>query len=156
MATISRMICGLVATAFLAGCANVTPVPTDVATTGMPNPELALQNSMTSVQQAMRELDGMNPTPPVVKPPIVPDPLNKPINFSWNGPLDQGVKKLANSIGYSMTVSAPKKALPLSVGVDVSNVTTLDALQAIGNAAGTSATVLVDPQHHSVEVEHHV
>jgi defect-in-organelle-trafficking protein DotD len=156
MATVSRMICGLAAAAFLAGCANVTPVPTDVATTGMANSELALQNSMTSVQLAMAELTGMGEAPTVVKPPIVPDPLNKPINFSWNGPVDQGVKKLADSIGYSMIVSAPKKALPLSVDVDVANVTTLDAFQAIGNAAGTSATVLVDPQHHTVEVEHHV
>ena len=40
--------------------------------------------------------------------------------------------------------------------VNISNVTELDAFRALGNAAGAEATVIVDPQHRSVEVAHHV
>jgi defect in organelle trafficking protein DotD len=156
MARTSRLVCGLVVAALLSSCAGVTPVPTDVATTGMPNAELALQNSLTKVRAAMGELNGMTVTPAVAQPSIVPGELNRPINFTWNGPLDQGVRKLADLVGYRMSVSAPRNSRPLMVSVQVSNVTALDAFRAIGNAAGTAATVAVDPQHHSVEVEHHV
>lgn len=156
MARTSRLVCGLVVAALLSGCAGVTPVPTDVATTGMPNAELALQNSLTNVRAAMGELNGMAVTPPVAQPAIVPGELNRPINFAWNGPLDQGVQKLADLVGYHMSVYAPQNGKPLVVSVQVSNVTALDAFRAIGNAAGTAASVVVDPQHQSVVVEHHV
>ena len=156
MARTSRLVCGLVIAALLSGCAGVTAVPTDVATTGMPNTELALQNSLTKVRAAMGELNGMTVTSAVAQPAIVPGELNRPINFTWYGPLDQGVRKLADLVGYRMSVSAPRNSRPLMVSVQVSNVTALDAFRAIGNAAGTAATVSVDPQHQSVEVEYHV
>jgi defect-in-organelle-trafficking protein DotD len=156
MARTSRLVCGLVVATLLSGCAGVTPVPTDVATTGMPNAELALQNSLTEVRAAMGELNGMAMTPAVAQPVIVPGELNRPIKFAWNGPLDQGVQKLADLVGYHMSVSAPQNGKPVVVSVQVSNVTALDAFRAIGNAAGTAATVVVDPQHQSVAVEHHV
>ena len=156
MARTSRLVCGLVVAALLSGCASVTPVPTDVATTGMPNAELALQSSLTNVRTAMGELNGMAVTPAIAQPAIVPGELNRPINFAWNGPLDQGVQKLANLVGYHMSVSAPQNGKPLVVSVRVSNVTALDAFRALGNAAGTAATVVADPRHQSVAVEHHV
>jgi defect in organelle trafficking protein DotD len=156
MARTSRLVCRLVVASLLSGCVGVTPVPTDVATTGMPNAELALQNSLTKVRAAMGELNGMAVTPAVAQPAIVPGELNRPIDFAWNGPLDQGVQKLADLVGYRMSVSAPRNSEPLIVSVQVSNVTALDAFRAIGNAAGTAATVVVDPQHQSVAVEHHV
>jgi defect-in-organelle-trafficking protein DotD len=156
MARTSRLICALVVAALLAGCAGVTPVPTDVATTGMPNAELALQSSLTKVRAAMGELDGIAVTPTVAQPAIVPGELNRPINFAWNGPLDQGVRKLADLVGYHMSVSAPQNGKPLVVSVQISNVTTLDAFRAIGKVAGNAATVVVDPQRQSVAVEHHV
>jgi defect-in-organelle-trafficking protein DotD len=156
MARTSRLVCGLVVAALLAGCAGVTPVPTDVATTGMPNAELALQDNLTKVRAAMGELNGIAVTSAVAQPAIVPGELNRPINFAWNGPLDQGVHKLADLVGYHMSVSAPQNGKPLVVSVQVSNVTALDAFRAIGNAVGAAATVVVDPQHQSVKVEHHV
>jgi defect-in-organelle-trafficking protein DotD len=156
MAIRAHLICWLALAAHLAGCANVTPVPTDVATTGMPNPEFALQNSLTRVRTAMVELNGMNVAAPVTQPSITPGELDRPINFVWSGPLDQGVQKLADTVGYQVNVTAPQNSKPLSVSVNISNVTALDAFRALGTAAGTAATVVVDPQHHTVEVEHHV
>jgi defect-in-organelle-trafficking protein DotD len=156
MAMRSRSVRWLALVALLTGCANVTPVPTNIATTGMPNPEFALQNSLTRVRTAMAELNGMNVAPPVTQPPITPGELDRPINFVWSGPLDQGVQKLARTVGYQVNVIAPPNSKPLSVSVNMSNVTTLDAFRALGTAAGTAATVVVDPQHHTVAVEHHV
>ena len=52
----------LLGTALLAGCAaSVQPVPTTVATPGMPNPEMALQKSMSDVNAEMAELGLLTP-----------------------------------------------------------------------------------------------
>jgi defect in organelle trafficking protein DotD len=156
MARPLRVIRGLAGAALLAGCASVTPVPTDLATTGMPNPELALQNSLGKVRTAMYELSGMSVAPAVAQRPIVPAELNRPIHFVWRGSLDAGVRELADQVGYRMYVWAPQNSRPLPVAVNVANVTVLDAFSALGNAAGSAATVTVDPQHQLVEVVHHV
>jgi defect in organelle trafficking protein DotD len=87
--------------------------------------------------------------------PVVPAELEKPVQFVWSGPLDAGVKKLAGSIGYSVTVSGPQNPQPLNVMVNVSG-QVLAAFQALGSQAGAIATVEVDPLHHQVEVVHHV
>jgi defect-in-organelle-trafficking protein DotD len=87
--------------------------------------------------------------------PVVPAELEKPVQFVWSGPLDAGVKKLANSIGYSVAVSGPRNPQPLNVAVNV-NGPVLGAFQALGTQAGAIATVEVDPLHHQVQVVHHV
>jgi defect in organelle trafficking protein DotD len=156
MLTIVWGQCAVGLMALLAGCGGVTPVPPDVATTGMPNTELALQTSMADVHAAMGELDGMLVPGPAPEPAVVPGELDRPVSFAWSGLLDQGVRVLADRVGYRMTVTAPKDSKPLMVSVNLSNVTTIDAFRALGNAAGSSATVVVDPNHHLVEVEHHV
>jgi defect-in-organelle-trafficking protein DotD len=122
----------------------------------MPNPEFALQNSLTQVRTAMTGLNGMNVAAPVRQPPIAPGELDRPINFVWSGLLDQGVQRLAGTVGYQVNVTAPQNSKPLEVSVNMSNVTALDVFRALGTAAGTAATVIVDPQHHTVTVEHHV
>ena len=88
--------------------------------------------------------------------PVVAAELDRPVSFVWNGLLDDGVRTLADRVGYRMTVTAPNPSKPLSVAVNLFNDTALAAFQALGNAAGASATVIVDPDHHLVEVDHHV
>jgi defect-in-organelle-trafficking protein DotD len=87
--------------------------------------------------------------------PIVPAELQKPVRFVWSGPLDAGVKKLADTIGYTVAVFAPKNCQALAVSVSLDG-QVLSAFQALGTQAGSSATVQVDPQHHQVQVIHHV
>jgi len=53
-------------------------------------------------------------------------------------------------------VTAPASPAAVLVAVNMNNVPVIDLLQAMGNAAGASATVVVDPDHHQVEVQHHV
>jgi defect-in-organelle-trafficking protein DotD len=151
----------LLGTTLLAGCtAPLQPVPTTVESAGMPNPELALQKSMADVDAEMAGLGQMDqnavaaaPSPPAA--PVLPDPLQKTVNFTWNGPLDQAVSKLALSVGYTFYVTAPKNPQPINVSISVSSETAYQVLQTLGNDAGAKATVQVDPLHHQVEVIHH-
>ena len=152
MAIPVRGHCGFALIALLAGCAGLTKVPPDVAATGMPNTELALQESMSDVDAAMAELNGISPSPAQAQQSVTTAELNRPVSFAWNGPLDTGVRTLADQIGYHVTVTGRSQGRP--VAVKLSNVNVLAAFQALGNAAGASATVLVDPDHHVVEVDH--
>ena len=140
----------------LVGCAS-TNVPTDVATTGMPNAELALRRTLDQVNADMTQIGGMQPAGYAASnpSPVVPAELERPVQFVWSGPLDTGVKKLANSIGYSVAISGPQNPQPLNVAVNV-NGQVLGAFQALGTQAGAFATVQVDPLHHQVQVIHHV
>lgn len=151
-----RVQCGFALIALLAGCARLTTVSPDVAATGMPNTELALQKSMSAVGAAMVELNGISPSPTPAQQSVTTAELNRPVSFTWNGPLDAGVRTLADQIGYHVTITGPSPEKPVPVAVKLSNVNVLAAFQALGNAAGASATVLVDPDHHMVEVDHHV
>jgi defect-in-organelle-trafficking protein DotD len=152
------IIATLIAASVLTACTGVTPVPTTVVTGGMPNPEVALQQSMQHVDAEMTELGTMRAQPIQTADsvtPVVPDDLQRIVNFTWSGSLDAGVAKLAQSIGYTFFTTAPPHAPPLSVAVQVQGVRALDAFQALGEEAGAAATVEVDPLHHQVKVIHH-
>jgi defect-in-organelle-trafficking protein DotD len=147
----------LVAAVLFGGCAApVYPVPTTVVTPGMPNPEVALQQSMQHVDAEMAELGQYEPTPVVSAAPVVPEDLQRIVSFQWSGPLDQGVAKLAQSVGYTFYTTAPANAQPLVVSVEIAGVPAYQVFQALGEQAGTRATVEVDPLHHQVQVIHHV
>lgn len=148
----------LLGTAVLAGCAApVHPVLTTVETPGMPNPEIALQKSMQDVDVEMAELGQLTPAPTTpFSTPVLPEPLQKTVSFSWNGPLDKAVANLAQSVGYTFYVTAPPNAQPVNVTINISSVPAYQVFQALGEEAGTKATVEVDPLHRQVEVIHHV
>ena len=170
----------LLALGLLAGCVT-PPVPPTVVTDGMPNAELALRRALDQVNGDMAQIGAMRPEgvqPGLTQPgptPLAPTPvgfastpgsaaeatpvvaaeLQRPAQFIWTGPLDAGVQKLAASIGYSVSVVAPPNPQPVAVAVNI-NGQVLDAFQALGEQAGTVATVQVDPLHRHVEVVHHV
>lgn len=148
----------LLGAAVLAGCAApVQPVPTTVAVPGMPNPELALQQSMNDVNAEMSELGQLTPAPTTpASAPVLPAPLQRIVSFSYSGPLDKAVAQLSQSVGYTFYVTAPPNAQPVNVAITISSVSAYQVFQALGQEAGTKATVEVDPLHHQVEVIHHV
>jgi defect-in-organelle-trafficking protein DotD len=145
----------LVAGALLPGCATVTPVPTTVVMPGMPNPELALQQSIHHVDAEMAELGQFTPSMTQVDQPVLPEDLRRTVSFTWDGPLDAGVAKLAASIGYTFYTTGPASQLPLNVAIQISSVPVYQVFQALGEEAGAQATVQLDPQHHQVQVIHH-
>jgi defect-in-organelle-trafficking protein DotD len=143
----------------LAGCAApVYPVPTTVEAAGMANPEEALQKSIADVDAEMAELGEMDPTAaaaPSPVQPVLPDPLQRMVAFTWNGRLDGAVSQLALSVGYTFYVTAPPNAQQINVSISTTSETAYQVFQALGADAGASATVEVDPLHHQVEVIHH-
>jgi defect-in-organelle-trafficking protein DotD len=139
----------------LAGCATVV-VPTEAATPGMPNAELALQKSMEQVDIEMGRIGRQGRGPAVALPEIVPNELDRVVSFEWSGPLDGAIQSLATTIGYTVAIRAPSNAQPLVIAVSKGPQRVYDILQQIGEDAGAQATVSVDPQHHTVEVIHHV
>ena len=147
----------LLGAAVLAGCAApVQPVPTTVAVPGMPNPELALQQSMNDVTAEMSELGQLTPAPTTpATAPVLPAPLQRIVSFTYSGPLDKAVAQLSQSVGYTFYVTAPPNAQPVNVAITISSVSAYQVFQALGEEAGTRATVEVDPLHHQVEVIHH-
>ena len=64
--------------------------------------------------------------------------------------------KLAQSIGYTFYTTAPPDAQPISVTIQIASVSAFQVFQALGEEAGSRATVQVDPLHHQVQVIHHV
>ena len=148
----------LLLSGFLAGCAaQVHPVPTTRVTPGMPNPEEALLESMRHVNAETAELGQLTPTPVTTSAgQVIPEDLQRIVSFSWNGPLDQAVAKVAQSIGYTFYTTAPPGTKPVNVAIELNSVPAYQVLQALGEEAGARATVEVDPLHHQVQVIHHV
>ena len=146
----------LAAALLAAGCAGLHPVPTMVATPGMPNPEEALRQSMQHVDAEMAELGRLSPAVARVVQPVMPEDLQRIISFDWSGPLDEAVAKLAASVGYTFYTTAPANPQPLDVAIRLASVPAYQVFQTLGAEAGTQATVQVDPLHHQVRVIHHV
>jgi defect-in-organelle-trafficking protein DotD len=153
--TAMRMTFALAVALGLAGCASVHPVGTNVAVPGMPNPEKALRQSMQHVDAEMAELGELSPGVTRAAGPTMPDDLQRIVSFQFNGPLDQAVAQLAQSIGYTFYTTAPPSTPPLTVSIQLSSVPAYQVFQALGAEAGTQATVQVDPLHHQVQVIHH-
>jgi len=147
---------GLLLVALLASCATVHPVPTTVVTPGMPNPEEALRQSMQHVDAEMGELGQLSPSVARPDTPVIPEDLQRIVSFQWSGPLDEAVAKLAQSVGYTFYTTAPQNAQPINVTIQIAAVPAFQVFQALGEEAGTRATVQVDPLHHQVQVIHHV
>ena len=124
----------VLAVTLLAGCANTIPVPTTVVTAGMPNPEEALRQSMQHVDAEMAQLGGLQQadfaaTEGAASAPVIPEDLQRTVNFTWSGPLDKGVAKLAQSIGYTFYTTAVPNTPPLNVAVQIQSPLGLPGLQ---------------------------
>ena len=148
---VPALISALLAT----GCAGVNAVPTTVAIPGMPNPEEALRQSMQHVDAEMAELGRLSPMVARQMQPVMPADLQRLVSFEWSGPLDQGVARLAASIGYTFYATVPANSQPVDVAIRLSSVPAYQVFQTLGAEAGTRATVQVDPLHHQVQVIHH-
>ena len=155
--TWNATLAGLIGVALLSGCATPN-VPTTVDTTGMPSAELALRRSIDRVNNDMAQIGAISPAAysgSATSQSVLPGELTKPVQFIWTGPLDAGVRKLADSIGYVVAITAPQNARPIAVAINIQG-QVIGAFQQFGIQAGTAATVEVDPLHHQVQVIHHV
>ena len=97
--------------------------------------------------------------PPVRSGAVVPEELQRPIAFAWNGPLADGVRKLADVVGYRVVVSSVEgveRPQPVPVSLNLPATTVVDAFAALGEQAGAYATVQLDPASRTVQVVHRV
>lgn len=148
-------LCAGLAALSLAGCA-ATPIPTTVNMPGMPNAEIALQESMADVGREMERIGKMGPEAAAsVNPVVVPAELDREVSFQWDGPLDDAVRELAKTVGYRVIVRGPMTVARVRISVDPAPRRVYDILQMLGDEAGSTATVHVDPQHQRVEVVYH-
>lgn len=138
----------------LSACTGKPPPPSPVATTGMANPELALQRSIAATTSDMRELGSIRPTPVATSTPVtsLPDDLTRRIWFVWNGPLGEAVTKLGNEIGYTVTATGRSRNIRVTTN-SVARV--VDILRTLGEEAGDQAMVSVDPLRHAITVTWH-
>jgi len=165
-----RLLPPLAAACLVVGCAAVPNVGTDVAMAGMPNTEMALRESMRLVDTEIGKLGRMEPPAPAAPPialaplppsradayPVVPGELQKVIAFTWTGTLEEGVRQLAGNIGYVTTVAPPRSGHgSVPVSISIGPVPVIQAFQALGDAAGATATVRVDPMRRQVDVLYH-
>ena len=165
-----RLLPPLAAACLVVGCAAIPNVGTEVAMTGMPNTEVALRESMRLVDTEIGKLGRMEPPAPpapsiaLAPPPpsradaypVIPGELQKVIAFTWTGTLEEGVRQLAGNIGYVTTVAPPRsghESIPVSISIGP--VPVIQAFQALGEAAGVTATVRVDPVRRQVDVLYH-
>ena len=144
----------VLATGLLAAGCSTPNVGTDVAMTGMPNAEVALRDSMRLVDAEMGKLGVMTPTPlRRSEAPAVPGELQKVVTFDWSGSLEDGVRKLAGTVGYVVTIEPPPPGkASVQVAVATGAVPIINAFQALGEAAGVRAMVRVDPARRQVDV----
>lgn len=152
-----RLLIPLSLVGSLAACATPT-IPPTVEVAGMPSAELALRRSMDQVNADMSQLGTLQPEitrGPRSSDTPLPVELQKQIAFQWSGSLDAGVRKLGEALGYQVSVFGPKNQQPLPVAVNLA-AQAVDVLRALGEQAGTRATVAVDPLHHQIAVTHHV
>jgi len=138
----------------LAGCSTVTPIPTTVAAPGMPNAELALQQSMTETGREMARIGDMRPAAAAAaRPKVAPGELDREVSFQWSGSLDDGVRELARLVGYEVVIrNASIFTQRPQVAIDPRPRRVYDLFRQLGEQAGANAHVRVDPQHHLVEV----
>lgn len=137
------------------GCANVTKIPTDVATPGMPNVDLAIDRGVAEVNRAMNEVGTMGDRQPTVAGSPAPGPLQRPVLFGMTGPLDVAAKALAEHAGYSFTSNATPTTQQVSVTLPGTAAPMIDLLRSLGQQAGNQADVVVNTQARRIEVRYH-
>jgi defect-in-organelle-trafficking protein DotD len=142
----------------LTGCAT-GPVHSNpaVATPGMPNIQMALDRAITRTDAAVQQLNG-EPVTTLAEAPlpqVLPAELQKPIRWSYSGPLDPVARALAKSVGYQITISGPTGRPPIMVSVSMNRLPIIDAFRSIGIQAGARASVIIRPAHHLIEVIHY-
>ncbi|MDT8362849.1 DotD/TraH family lipoprotein, partial [Roseomonas mucosa] len=124
-----RLVPALIGMVALAGCATRGPT-TEIATPGMPNPEIALRQSMEQVSRQLSQLGGVSRADlSARRGQVVPEELQRPIAFTWSGPLADGVRTLADVVGYRVVVSSVEgveRPQPVPVTVNLPATTVVD------------------------------
>ncbi|MGI4794337.1 MAG: DotD/TraH family lipoprotein, partial [Janthinobacterium lividum] len=102
---------------------------------GCPTPRSRCSAAWTGWTARWDSWASSGPAPPCG--PVTAPELQRPVSLAWSGPIDQGVKALADRIGYQVAITAPANPAPIQVAVNMTDVPILDLFEAMGTAAGT-------------------
>lgn len=143
----------LAALVVLTGCS--TPRTPSVETTGMPNAELALQTTIRQVDTDLTQIGAISTSQTAADPEnAMPDELRRPVDFVWRGTLDDGAQKIADTIGYRCVIVRDPGTPKLQISVNIAGAA-IDVLHNLGDRAGNTATIAVDPLHRQIQVIYH-
>ncbi len=107
----------------------------------------ALQ-TLASVEQAR------NPGSSIQQVPYAPQELRRSVSVEWVGPIEPIMRRLADRAGYDMQVNGDLPPAPVVVTVNARQKSVIDVLRDLGLQAGQRADVVVDPEHHIVELNY--
>jgi len=107
----------------------------------------ALQ-TLASVEQAK------NPGVSVQTAPSAPQELRRTVTVDWVGPIEPLTRSLADRAGYQMEVNGDKPPVPVVVSVQAREKSVVEVLRDVGLQAGLRANIVVDPDHHMVELNY--
>jgi defect in organelle trafficking protein DotD len=111
---------------------------------------------MDETAREMTRIREMQPSAAIAsQPTVVAGELDRVVSMQWNGPFDGAVKRLGETIGYSMTIAGSVPQGGVNVTIDSAPRRVYDILHGLGDQAGDAATVRVDQQHQVLEVIYH-
>lgn len=84
---------------------------------------------------------------------VLPAEMNKPLRWVWTGPLDEGVRLIARTVGYSV-LSNPISDSPI-VSIHHASSTAGELLNQLAAAGNPDMEVDIDILHHSIRVYRH-
>lgn len=81
---------------------------------------------------------------------VLPAEMNRPVNWRWQGPLDEGVRLVAKEAGYQVDIPACS-TFP-TITIDQSNATLGSLLDEMASASSQAAVISVDVPHHAIRI----
>ena len=108
---------------------------------------VALQ-TLASVEQAR------NPGVALQMPPSAPQELRRIVSVDWTGPIEPIARSLADRAGYQVQINGDRPPVPVVVSVVAREKSVIEVLRDVGLQAGQRADVVVDPDHHIVELNY--
>lgn len=149
----------------LAGCATHEMGPTDETTDlqaeayDTAHANVALAEAAGSVSQSLAQLGATEQAAqPAQTLSAPPNPASYGMSMlttmDWNGPIEPIVSRIADATHYQLKVMGKEPAIPRIVNIQAKNEAMGDILQNIGYQAGDSASIVVFPSTHTIELRY--
>lgn len=84
---------------------------------------------------------------------VLPAELQRPMSWTWRGPVDQAVKILAERIGYGTVVADKPDVPPVAFSVD--HGTAASILDEMASGLENRASITIDVPQHLIRVDWH-
>lgn len=122
--------------------------------------ETRLEQSARKIQEQLsllaelKQMDFENKNPSEVNFYKTPDagPLSTTLPMAWNGPLEMGIKVIADSIGYTFEISGLEPVQPIIVTVNSHKMSAFEIIETMGWQAGRNVEVGVNEREKLIKI----